>query len=77
MFNFKDIYSVMSNNDACITVLDETELAQTILLLASDEKLCAKYSRNALKVIAENSGAAERSIVEIEKLLNSQTKRST
>ena len=71
MFNFKDIYTVMTNHEACITVRDEQELEQAVLRLASDELLCANYSQNALKVIAENSGAAERSIVEIKKLLNS------
>ncbi|MEI6285648.1 MAG: 3-deoxy-D-manno-octulosonic acid transferase [Bacillota bacterium] len=69
MFNFKEIYAMMSENQACITVHDEKELAETLLLLANDNQLCEKYSRNALKVIEENSGAVGRSIDEIAKLL--------
>jgi 3-deoxy-D-manno-octulosonic-acid transferase len=70
MFNFKDIYALMNTNKACITVTDFKELSQTMQRLAGDEQFCAEYSQNALKVIAENSGAAERSLDEIEKLIN-------
>ena len=69
MFNFKEIYAMMSANDACITVTDEKELTDTLLRLANDEQLCEKYSRNALKVIEKNSGAVGRSLDEIAKLL--------
>ena len=69
MFNFKDIYALLSGRGACETVYDTAELAAKIIEILKKDELREKMSRSALAIINENRGAARKSALYLKELL--------
>lgn len=69
MFNFKDIYALLSGRGACETVYDTAELAAKITEILKKDELREKMSRSALAIINENRGAARKSALYLKELL--------
>lgn len=69
MFNFKDIYALLSGRGACETVYDAAELAERIIGILSDDKIRNAMSDSALEIIRENRGAAHKSVVQLRSVL--------
>ena len=71
MFNFKEIYALLSSRGACDTVRDQATFNEKLLGLLSDKELSAAMSKNARTIIEENRGAARKNTLELQKLLQS------
>lgn len=69
MFNFKDTYALFSGRKACRTVQDSKELGNAFLELLQDHMLHHQMSQETLKIIKENQGAAQNSILYLQELL--------
>ncbi|WP_251443438.1 3-deoxy-D-manno-octulosonic acid transferase [Veillonella intestinalis] len=71
MFNFKEIYALLSSRHACLMVKDTRELVDTMLLLCRDKELRDTMGQNCLDIIHENRGATQRNTEELRKLFES------
>lgn len=71
MFNFKEIYSLLSSRHACLMVKDTKELVDTMLLLCRDKELRDTMGQNCLDIVHENRGATQRNTEELRKLFES------
>ena len=60
MDDFKDIIGLFLNNDACIQVQDHNELAEKMLYYLKHPMEAEVKGRNALRIVDENQGAAEK-----------------
>ncbi|HHW11594.1 MAG TPA: 3-deoxy-D-manno-octulosonic acid transferase [Firmicutes bacterium] len=60
MDDFKDILGLFLNNDACIQVQDHNELAEKMLYYLKHPVEAELKGRNALRIVEENQGAAEK-----------------
>lgn len=69
MFNFKEIYALLTERQACDTVYDQTSLNEKIVTLLGDTALAAAMSRNSLAIVEENRGAARKNTLELKRLL--------
>lgn len=69
MFNFKDTYALFSKREACMTVTDETTLAEKILYILDHEEIRLQMSRETLMIIEENGGAARNSMIYLREIL--------
>lgn len=69
MFNFKEIYALLTDRQACDTVYDQTSLNEKLLTLLGDTELAATMSRNSRAIIEENRGAARKNTLELTRLL--------
>jgi len=72
MFNFRDTYALFSERGACATVLDGRELSQTVLELLTNRSLADKMGRQAAAIVAENRGAAVRTVEQLRQILARQ-----
>ena len=62
MQNFADVTRIFLAQDAAIQVRDPQALEKAIAELLADESCRAELGRNALKVVAENLGAVDRTL---------------
>lgn len=62
MQNFAEIAGRLVARQAALQVKDAAELEATLVRLLADEKLRAELGRNALQVVRENMGAADRTV---------------
>lgn len=69
MFNFKDIYALLSDRKACITAKDPTLLTDKLLAVLENKELCETMSKNARAIIEENRGAAHKNTLQLKLLL--------
>ena len=69
MFNFKDIYALLTNRSACITAENQEALNDRLLELLQNKELATAMSRNSWNIIDENRGAARRNTLELKQLL--------
>lgn len=69
MFNFKEIYALLSKRGVCITVKDQNELTLQMNALLKDEELQLRMKREALKIIEENKGASAKSAQFVQQLM--------
>ena len=69
MFNFKDIYALLTNRSACVTAENQQALSDGLLELLQNKELAAAMSRNSRSIIDENRGAARRNTLELKQLL--------
>ena len=68
MFNFKDIYALLSGRGACIMTGGEEEFGETLMgLLANPDKM-KTMGEKALEVVRENQGATKRNVDALEKM---------
>lgn len=68
MFNFKEIYALLSSRNACRMVKDKRELLDAMLELCHNKELREEMSRNCLELVRENRGATQRNTEELRKL---------
>lgn len=69
MFNFKDIYALLTNRSACVTAENQDDLNEKLFNLLRNKELAAAMSRNSGDIIDENRGAARRNTLELKQLL--------
>lgn len=69
MFNFKDTYALFSERGACATVLDGKELTHKLLELLSNPELMEKMGRMSAAIVAENQGAALRTVAHLREII--------
>ena len=72
MFNFRDTYALFSKRNACVTVLDGQELAQKILDLLQDKQAAEQMGREAAQIVAENQGAAVRTVEHLRQIIENR-----
>lgn len=68
MFNFKEIYALLSSRNACRMVKNEEDLLHTMIELCENQELRDAMSRNCLEVMIENRGATQRNTEEVRQL---------
>jgi 3-deoxy-D-manno-octulosonic-acid transferase len=68
MFNFKEIYTLLSNRGVCSTVNTPAELGMQMVKLLDNPELRAHMRREALRIIEENKGASAKSAQYVKKL---------
>lgn len=71
MFNFKDIYALLSQRGACLMVDTGEELTKVLIQLCADKNMRTEMSENCLTLVRENQGAAHRNTEEVKRLLDS------
>lgn len=69
MFNFKDIYALLSDRKACITAKDPALLTDKLLAVLENKELSETMSKNARAIIEENRGAAHKNTLQLKQLL--------
>jgi 3-deoxy-D-manno-octulosonic-acid transferase len=69
MFNFKDIYALLSERKACVTVENQAMLTDKLLTILQDGELSRAMSQNARAIIEENRGAAHKNTLQLKMLL--------
>lgn len=69
MFNFKDIYALLSDREACITAKDPALLTDKLLAVLDNKELSETMSKNARAIIEENRGAAHKNTLQLKQLL--------
>ena len=72
MFNFRDTYALFSGRGACAIALDGHELAQKTGELLSDPDISGRMGREAAAIVAENRGAAVRTVEKLKQVLAGQ-----
>lgn len=72
MFNFKDTYALFSSRNACITVDNAATLAEKTLYILHDERVQQRMSQETLAIIAENRGAARKSMTYLQQIFDRQ-----
>ena len=72
MFNFKATYALFSARGACATVLDGQELAKKMLELLTDRVGADRMGQEAAAIVAENQGAAVRTVEHLKQILENQ-----
>ena len=72
MFNFRDTYALFSKQNACVTVLDSQELAQKIRELLQDKQAAEQMGRDAARIVAENQGAAVRTVEHLRQIIENR-----
>ena len=68
MFNFRDIFDLLSRHGACIMTGNEKEFEKTLLRLLEDPEKIEQMGTAALEVVRENQGGTRRNIDFFEKL---------
>lgn len=68
MFNFQEIFELLSSRGVCIMTPTEEEFEKTVLDLLDHPEKRAQMGKAALEVVKENQGATERNIATFEKL---------
>lgn len=69
MFNFKEIYLLLSKRGVCITVKDQNELNRQMNTLLKDTELRMRMKQEALRIVDENKGASVKSAQFVKELL--------
>ena len=72
MFNFRDTYALFSKRNACVTVLDGQELAQKTLELLQNKHTAEQMGREAAQIVAENQGAAVRTVEHLRQIIENR-----
>ena len=69
MFNFQEIFELLSSRGVCRMTTNEAEFEKTVLHLLDHPEEMKKMGEAALEVVHENQGATERNIDAFEKLI--------
>lgn len=69
MFNFKEIFELLSKRGACIMAKDEEDFQKQLNDLLADPERMKEMGKQALEVVHENQGATRRNIECFEKLI--------
>ena len=69
MFNFTEIYQLLSDRGACTMVHSAEELQAEWTLLSEQEQVRTERGAHCLEVVVENQGATHRNVQELRQLL--------
>lgn len=70
MFNFVEIFELLSSRGACVMVQNETEFIATCLDILTDRLRADRMKASCLSVVRENQGATARNLQELQRLLS-------
>ncbi|KMO87002.1 3-deoxy-D-manno-octulosonic acid transferase [Megasphaera cerevisiae DSM 20462] len=70
MFNFVEIFDLLSRRGACAMVRNETEFISTCLDILVHKKRAEQMMRSCIEVVQENQGATKKNLEELQRLLN-------
>lgn len=70
MFNFVEIFELLSSRGACVMVRNEDEFIQTCLDILLDPERAAHMRASCLEIVHENQGATKRNLDELKRLLD-------
>ena len=70
MFNFVEIFDLLSRRGACAMVRNETEFISTCLDILVHKKRAEQMMRSCIEVVQENQGAKKKNLEELQRLLN-------
>lgn len=70
MFNFVEIYDLLSSRGACVMVKNEDEFIQTCVNIVDDRQLAESMRRHCIEIVQENQGATRRNLAELQKILD-------
>ncbi len=69
MFNFVEIFDLLSSRGACIMVKNEEEFIDTCLDLLIHKDKAEAMKRHCLEIVKENQGATKKNLDELQQLL--------
>ena len=69
MFNFKDTHALFTKRNACLTVKNSDELAETAARLFDEPEERRRMEQETLAIVNENKGAARKSAVILHEML--------
>ena len=69
MFNFVEIFDLLSSRGACIMVKNEEEFVETCLDLLIHKDKAEAMKRHCLEIVKENQGATKKNLDELQQLL--------
>lgn len=70
MFNFVEIFELLSSRGACVMVRNEGELIDTCLDLLIHPERADAMKRHCLEIVQENQGATKKNLDELQRLLD-------
>lgn len=70
MFNFVEIFDLLSSRGACVMVKNETEFIDTCLDILVHKERADKMKRACVEVVRENQGATKKNLAELQRLLD-------
>ena len=70
MFNFVEIYDLLSSRGACIMVKNEEEFIRTCARIVDDRQMAENMKRHCIEIVQENQGATRRNLAELQKILD-------
>ena len=70
MFNFKEIFELLSGRGACVMVHNEKEFIDTCMDILTNKERSDKMKQSCFQIVEENQGATRKNLDELEKLLD-------
>ncbi|MGN1394346.1 MAG: 3-deoxy-D-manno-octulosonic acid transferase [Succinivibrionaceae bacterium] len=68
-YNFKDVYNVLSKNNACV-ITNIDKLSEDIFSLYQNPSKRINMGNNALKIVQENQGALNKTLLKLKEIYN-------
>lgn len=72
MFNFVEIFDLLSSRGACVMVRNEDEFVQTCLDILLHKDKAKQMQDSCLAIVRENQGATKKNLDELQRLLGEQ-----
>ncbi len=70
MFNFVEIFDLLSSRGACVMVRNEEEFIDTCLDILIHPEKAEEMKRHCLEIVEENQGATKKNLDELQRLLD-------
>lgn len=70
MFNFVEIFDLLSSRGACVMVRNEDEFVDTCLDILIHPEKAEEMKRHCLEIVEENQGATKKNLDELQRLLD-------
>ncbi len=72
MFNFIEIFELLSSRGACKMAQNEAEFSEICLQILRDRALAESMRQSCLKIVEENQGATKRNLEELKRLMREE-----
>jgi 3-deoxy-D-manno-octulosonic-acid transferase len=72
MFNFVEIFDLLSSRGACVMVKSEAEFVNTCLDILLHKERAEQMKHSCVEVVQENQGATKKNLLELQHLLDEQ-----
>ena len=72
MFNFVEIFDLLSSRGACVMVRNEDEFVKTCLDILLHKEKAEQMKESCLAIVRENQGATKKNLDELQRLLGTQ-----